>query len=288
MGRRRYGTFTPARREALRKAQLISAEKRRAQGRRATRIKYAKRTAIGVGVVAGVAGTGYAGHRLAGNQLIVSKRMPTPMKSSVSSTPPKFDAQGFRVHGGTVTTNAMTPVGARGLRVRGKSISYTSRNKKGDKTVLYAMGVRRPGVHGNKVSGHPRKVTEYKPTRADIKNMARHNRPLRHTEQYAREAMVMGHTTAHVYQNRKIEAGEAIRRTKSYVSAMQAKGKKVSAAHHMAALKYFSNQPRYTGGTVKPLKRMSRRRARRLYNRQNSFSSGPTVLGSRQRQPKAG
>jgi hypothetical protein len=263
MARRRYGTFTPARRAALRKAQLRSAELRRMQGRRATQIKYAKRAAVGVGVLGAVAGAGYAGHKAAGGKMIVSTRTPTVIHHATGKA-----------------------IGPTGFRVRGKAVTYTSRNKMGDKTLLYAVGVNRNKVHGKKIRGGPQTVKQYKPTNADLKNMARHNRPLPHTEQYAREAMMVGHTTAHTYVNRKLEANEVIRRTKSYTSAMESKGKKVSAAHHMAASKYYSGQPRYTGGTVKPLKRLSRRKARRLSNRLNSYTT-PTVLGSRKRQPKA-
>ena len=67
MGRRRYGTFTPARRAALRKAQLASAQKRHvgAKGfspRTKKRLKY---TAVGLGAVGVVAG-GYKYRELGG------------------------------------------------------------------------------------------------------------------------------------------------------------------------------------------------------------------------------
>jgi hypothetical protein len=286
---RRYGRFTPARRAALRKAQLASAQKRRAQGRRAKVKKYAKRTALGVGAVGAVAGAGYGAHRYQGNRLIVSKRTPTPRrtKTTVHGSPISFDTHGFRTGTGVkVSSHVGKPIGPRGFHRTPTGAAFTSRNKKGDKTILYAMGVNKKKVHGSKVGGGPQTVKDYVPTRGDFKNMMKHNRPVAHSEQYAREAMTMGHTTAHVYQNRRIEPGEAIRRTNSYVSSLESKGKEVSAGHRSAALKFFSDQPRYTGGTVKPLRRMSRRKARRLNNKRNSYSMGPTVLGSRKREKK--
>lgn len=308
MARRRYGTFTPARREALRKAQLASAAKRRAMGRRARVKKYARRTAIGVGVVGAVAGAGYGYHKASGSELTVSGKFPK-VYHHVSGR--RIGKTGLRrTPGGLHAT-----VGARGGKERHIIYSHRINAKRSYHLGVgghdmgkqargfvkpspanphrfgvltkkhYAIGsvYRRSNVHGKKVRGAPHKVTEYKPTKADFKNMARHNTPRRHTEQYAREAMIIGHTTAHTYQNRKIEESEVIRRTNSYVKGMEAKGKKVSSAHRAAAAKFYRNQPRYTGGTVKPLKtKGSRRRAYKRFKRRNDMPYvNPRVLGSR-------
>ena len=65
---RRYGGYTPARRQALRRAQLISAQKRHAR----------RKTAIRVGVLAGAAVGGVvAAHKLSGSELKISKASKT-------------------------------------------------------------------------------------------------------------------------------------------------------------------------------------------------------------------
>ena len=66
MARRRY-KMTPARRAALRKAQLASAQKRKAAAKKQRRKLIAKRTAYGAGVV-GL--TGLAGAAVYGNKLV--------------------------------------------------------------------------------------------------------------------------------------------------------------------------------------------------------------------------
>jgi hypothetical protein len=257
MSRRRYGTFTPARRAALHKAQLISAEKRRAQARRQTVKKYVKRGAIGVGVVAAVGGAAYGGHRLTGNQVSV--------------------VRGVKPYPGEKKNRV--------IRYGTGSVSAMHTNRKGKQTVLlYSRGTKKR-VHGSKIGGPAHTVASFKPSKADFKNMAKFNKPQKGTEQYAREAMMVGHTTAHTYQNRRIEEAEAMRRTRSYVSSMEAKGKKVSAGHFQAAANFYRSQPRYTGGTVPPIKvKGSRRRAYRRFKRRNySPPINPTVLGRRKK-----
>src|SRR6516165_8964939 len=70
---RRYGSFTPARRAALRRAQLASAAKRRGRRR-----QIATGFALGAGVLAVTAG-GYAGHQglkvHRGNQILRAQAM---------------------------------------------------------------------------------------------------------------------------------------------------------------------------------------------------------------------
>jgi hypothetical protein len=214
--------------------------------------------------LAAVGGSAYAYHRASGSKFIAAQRSPTI-----------FHHQTGR------------PVGTTGVQRFGKTVSYTHRNAKGDKTLLYAHGVRPRNVHGTKIGGHPAFVNNFKPSKANFKNMAKFNKPIPGTEQYAREAMAVPHGPT-AYLNRKIEAGEAIRRTRAYVQAQTAAGKKVSAGHHMAASKYFAAQPRYTGGTVKPLRRKAtagkRRRQNRFYSQRNaSTPTGLPVIGSKKR-----
>jgi hypothetical protein len=59
---RRYGSFTPARRQALRRAQLISAQRRRA---RRKRIAIGAAAGVGVLGVGTLAGTAVVGHKIA-------------------------------------------------------------------------------------------------------------------------------------------------------------------------------------------------------------------------------
>jgi hypothetical protein len=256
---RRYGNFTPGRAAALRKAQLASAARRRGSGRGQLVTRKRALGAVGVLAAAGaVGGAAYGVHRAQGNAIVSSVRTPTvrnPYSGKVVGAP-------------------------RGLSRTPTGLAFTSRTAKGDKTVLYARGVKGK-MHGSKIGGAPHTVKNFKPSNADFKNMRRYNKPVRGTEQYAREAMKYPHGPT-AYLGRKVESGEAIRRTRSYVQGMEAKGKKVSVGHRMAASQFFSQQPRYTGGTVKPLKGMTRRRARRLYKTRNSIVD-PRVLGSRKR-----
>lgn len=252
---RRYGSFTPARAAALRKAQLASAAKRR--GTR--RVKYVKRAAVGVGVLGAIGAGAYGAHKAVGGRAIISGPH-TPIPGSKS--------------------------GVRFKRYQSGAVSVSTQFKGKEHIGLYA-----PHVAGKKVGGvsgkGPVHLAKFTPSKGDFKNMRKFNKPIPGSEQYAREAMVVGHTTAHTYTGRKIEAGEAIRRTRAYVQAQEASGKHVNVAHHTAASNFFAAQPRYTSGSVKPLRRKTskygRKKQNRFYSKRNSSVSTPTVLGSKRR-----
>lgn len=253
---RRYGSFTPARAAALRKAQLASAAKRRGRGR----IRTAKRIAVGVGVLGAIGAGAYGAHRAVGGRMIVSgPHTPTPGSRS-----------GIRVKNYSS--------GSKAIHIQRKGKEH--------------IGVYATHVAGSKVGGAsgkgPVHLAKFTPSKGDFKNMRKFNRPVPGSEQYAREAMTMDHTVAATIHNgRKIEAGEAIRRTRAYVQAQTAAGKKVNVAHHTVASQFFAAQPRYTSGTVKPLRRKAskgkRRRQNRFYSQRNNSVSVPTVLGSKKR-----
>lgn len=267
---RKYGTFTASRRAALRKAQLASAAKRRGKGKRKVSNR-TKRVAKTVGIVGLAAAGGYGAYRATGSKVIVSKRTPTVYKQTVkvSGSPIKFDNSGFRVGTGRKFTTQGSPIGKPGLRVRsgarGPSLTYLSRNKRGDRNIIVATGVR-TGIFGSKISGHPRRVTQFKPERAFVRrgafkksnyahtNRAKRNqgllitgKKLRHPGIYTHNKKDPSLNPIHIGSGKRktgINEAEALRRTKSYVDARAVHGKKVSYSERNKALNRYRKQPR--------------------------------------------
>ena len=229
---RRYGTFTAARRAALRKAQLASAAKRRGRGKIRVSNR-TKRVAKAAGVAGLMAAGSYGAHKAAGNRLIVSKRTPT-VYHHISGR----------------------AIGSRGLQTRKNLYTYTSRNKFGDKHYVYAFGVSQ-GVFGGKISGHPRKVTQYKPPRARIRPITFHENNRPHSFEAFNEARRKYKSRGVSYPSTVSEA-EALRRTGAYVAARETSGKKVSAAERSKALRKYRGQSHRGSRSSLPLRTRGR------------------------------
>lgn len=149
--------FTNQRRKALKKAQLISARKRKGRGGSRSMSKNQRRAAVGVLATSGIAIAGtaaYARHKISGSQFIgnVGSRSDTPMIRVVGVEVPGTRA-GIRV----------SNYGGGDFAVTG-----THRNKRGDKQ-LFAYR-HRPltmdavkATLGMKIKGAPEKVGEWKP-----------------------------------------------------------------------------------------------------------------------------
>lgn len=147
--------FTNQRRKALKKAQLISARKRKGRGRSMS--KNQRRAAIGVLATSGIALAGsaaYARHKISGSQFMgkVGPRSATPMMTIAG-----VEAPGTRA--GVMVSN----YGGGDF-----AMTATHRNKRGDKQ-LFAYR-HRPltmdavkATFGMKIKGAPEKVGEWKP-----------------------------------------------------------------------------------------------------------------------------
>lgn len=257
---RRYGTFTAARRTALRKAQAASAAKRRGHGKsKSTKTRrYAKRAAKTAGVLGAVGGAAYIAHKGTGGQVIRSTRTPTVYRSTthVAGAPLKFDSAGFRVGTGRKVTTQGKAIGKPGIKVTrmGKTVNIMHRNAKGDRHFGYAYGVN--GPFGKKISGHPTKVTSYKPPRARIHVKAFRQANFPHTQEtlnitkrksgkmymYPHPNSEPIHTgKASGIRKTRISEAEAMRRTRSYVDIRTVSGKKVSSAERTKALGKYRN-----------------------------------------------
>ena len=245
--------FTNQRRKALKKAQLISARKRKGKGRGRKLSKNQRRAAIGVLATSGIALTGsaaYARHKISGSQFIV-----TP--GGRSSTP-MINIAGVEVPG--------TRAGVRVSNYGGGdfAVTGTHRNKKGDKQ-LFAYR-HRPltmdavkATFGMKIKGAPEKVGEWKPPQS----FKYGETPLGYDESAFHQASMLGAKNAltsagkahRKVGSRRSRSGSQIRakhipydemaaRTRYYKSIMKKNGIHIDPAHEyyvaaqMRRLKY--------------------------------------------------
>ena len=151
--------FTQSRRVALHRAQLISARKRKGRGvsPKAKRVMKATGIAAAAGVaVAGTAVVARQRHVRSGSSLHgpVGPRTATPMINVVGVAVPGTRA-GLRVH--------------RYGKGEGFAVTYTSRNSKGDRTMVGYRHVPLPkgtSLFGKQMDKSPAEVTGWQPTTA--------------------------------------------------------------------------------------------------------------------------
>ena len=182
---RRYGTFTPARRAALRRASIISANKRRGTGKKrlSTRTRRnIKRAAITTGVVGAVGGGLVARHKLSGSSFTRTRHGPVgALTGNITGSRPRSITHGRVTHmnvvGGTTKGSKARVIG----RIKGGyQVTYAGK-KQGPlgsySSIKYTHHPLKPShVLGRKTSATTAHQP-YKPTKADLKTMARHNYP---------------------------------------------------------------------------------------------------------------
>lgn len=165
MAKRRYhrrGRYrmTPARKVALRKAQMISARKRKGHGLQSRVSAHVSRNRgkyIAAGTGTAVLAGAIARHRLTGSKFITGVKSPVTMKTSVTAKGPavRFDSHGMRVGKATQIVTGSTPVGKAGFRVhshgRGSaSFVYTHRSGGVDRTYGYTHNSLRSAMFGKR------------------------------------------------------------------------------------------------------------------------------------------
>lgn len=259
MARRYRGPYrlTPNRKRALRKAQLVSARKRKGKG--LSRNKVIAATGVTAAVLAG--GAAYGRHKLSGSVLIANagSRTPTPM----------MNIAGERIPG----TRAGLAVSAHG---KGDfSYTYTSRNKSGDRTLftyrhkpLRASRLRAYGrlIRGRRIGGSPASVTNFKPSSAEFtpkqeelfqwanrdalssgakrirRNLMIQNDPAKKIRVAALEADTLRPISGGLV--RKIGGDEAYRRTNKYLNALKKQGVAYDFNHVLEANRRFRDMER--------------------------------------------
>lgn len=214
----RYGTFTAARRAALRKAQLASAAKRRGKGkgRSSKGRRYAKRTAKTVGVIGAIGVASYAVHRGNGNRFIVSG----------PHTPNPYQMQ--------------TKVKLR--RTSGGSISYTHLHLRGKRAGKETIALYARNVAGSKIKGRPG-AKDYKPRVSMVNPYTFRKNNYPHTTEAKRIASRKFRHSGNAY-TRRISEAEALRRTQSYVGAREYGGKGIRVSERDKAFAKYRKQTR--------------------------------------------
>jgi hypothetical protein len=227
---RRYGSFTPARRAALRKAQLASAAKRK--GRRRTVIR---RTAYTAGAVGLVGGTAVARHKLSGSTLTIGKHGPIGASGSPTGT---HGVSAYRVG------NTMGVLGRkRGPLADTRHVTYV--HNRVDTKVL-----------GRKIAGAPHKVVGYIPPNARAMN--KYNVPMTADQKdFSRQ---FGKTKEQ-FSHLRITEAEAMRRTNAY-QASRRRG--LSSHQRSKALGYYRKQQRFDSSLPPAPRGRSRSRGKRI------------------------
>lgn len=175
MARKRYrGPYrlTASRQRALRKAQLVSARKRKGKG--LSRNQVIAATGVTAAVIAG--GAAYGRHKLSGSVLMLGSggRTPTPMANVAGVELPATQA-GLSVGAFKVGRKRKPKAKPSSTPYANDTLfSYTSRNSSGDRTYSYRHRELRGSrlrayaqfVQGRRVGGAPSTVVNFKPSSA--------------------------------------------------------------------------------------------------------------------------
>lgn len=260
---RRNYRFTPNRRTALKRAQLISARKRKGRGvsPKAKRMMAASGlAAVGALAVAGGSAYAYRRHKLSGSSIHgpIGDRTPTPMIGTVSRSGKK---------------RVVVPGTRAGIRIhsygkkQGFGITITHRNRHGDRVLAGYRHVPLPkgqSVFGRKMDSGPAQVTGWQPTTAahpeietgvDLFNSINgspltyegraHRNAIRGTARWNSRALSsrkakenVGAESRLIFGNRIPEL-EVIARTRVYEQGMAERGTKINTVHRDYIMKKF-------------------------------------------------
>lgn len=236
---KRFGAyrFTPGRRKALRKAQLVSARKRKGRGLS----RGAKVGILAAGAVALTGSAAYARHKLSGSTFhggIYGITVPTPTTKMV----------GVELNVGSGTGFTYNNYGKEGM-----ALSFKLRRKGRDKTWLYrhtplTMEAVK-AAFGKKAGPEPSKVTQWKPPQANPStpdaglyewaNRVALTQEVKQKRKAATRGKIIspdGKTTSYpvarvMASERTIDGEEVWRRRWKYLNGMKAAGKKFNMEH---------------------------------------------------------
>jgi hypothetical protein len=300
VAKRKTARQIAASRRNIKKAQAASARKRRGRGRGSSRRR--KVAAVAATGVALGTGALVARHRISGSKIhIRGEASRTPRFGDRVKTEQLFDYRGFRAgkkHTRLPGTGGQ-PMSKTGFRRMGLTAVHISR--KGDMDIKRGyvhkkMDVKgTANVLGKKISGAPRDVINRRPANAfERRRMRKFNVPMTPDQKARSSVGTKGiFYSPSAYAGRKIEGDEVQRRANAYVRSRNTRTRRANAtakikhplARHAArtvvggtygprlsgakqsrmharAVKYYSQQPRYTPyGTVG---RRGRKRSREL------------------------
>lgn len=270
MARKRYrGPYrlTASRQRALRKAQLVSARKRKGKG--LSRNQVIAATGVTAAVIAG--GAAYGRHKLSGSVLMINNpRTPTPMTNLAGVELPATKA-GLSVGAFKVGRKRKPKAKPSTTPYANDTLfSYTSRNNAGDKTFAYRHRELRGSrlrayaqfIGGRRVGGSPSSVVNFKPSSAEFSQrqedlfrwasqepltrvMKRRRRDAKIPNSPNNKLMAIVNDPVSLRTNqvpRKINSYEAQQRLKKYINGLKAQGVPYTFDHIIAAGRRFREQ----------------------------------------------